>query len=164
MKKVLTDHLSINNSNKVNVLFCFPKQSFSHSKYEEVKENVALFKNYTLIKQFRYYIMSNTLLQEYRNASFYLNKGNKYIKLDKDKIISQLKLKNGDIIIISYYEPKIIQQETYNSERNELKEVEENISEPEIYIKNQNLEPKIITTEKIGNLPANDNLSVKNNI
>ena len=163
MKKVLTDHLSINNSKKINVLFCFPKQSFSHSKYKEVKENVALFKNSTLIKQFRYYIMSNTLLQEYRNASFYLNKGNKYIKLDKDKTISQLRLKNGDIIIISYYEPKIIQQETHNSERNELKD-EENISEPEIYIKNQNLEQKVITTEKIEHLPTNDNLSLKKNI
>ena len=120
----MKDILNINLSGKINVIFYFPKQSFSLLNYKEVEENVNLYKKYTLQKQFKDYILSNPYLVKYKNASFFLNKKNKFIQLDGNKTISQLGLKNGDIIYISNYEPKVETDEICNSERVVLPEKE----------------------------------------
>ena len=117
MKVFLKDYLNINLSEKVNVIFCFPKQSFSLLNYKEIKDNVNLYRNNTLLKQFKDYILSNPYIDKYKNASFYLSKRNKFTKLNENKTISQLGLKNGDTIYISYYEPRAETEEICNSER-----------------------------------------------
>ena len=120
----MKDILNINLSGKINVIFYFPKQSFSLLNYKEVEENVNLYKKYTLQKQFKDFILSNPYLIKYRNSSFFLHKNKRFTQLNENKTISQLGLKNGDIIYISNFEPKVETDEICNSERVVLPEKE----------------------------------------
>ena len=134
MKKFFNNYLYLNVPNKINAVFCFPKQSFNLLNYIELKENVALYTNITLQRQFNDFIRSNLYVDKYKNASLFLKKDNKITKLNADKTVSQLGLKNGDIIFISYYKPKIedpknakfktSQSEIINSERKILQKKE----------------------------------------
>ena len=123
----MKDILNINLSGKINVVLCFPKQSFSLLNYKEVKENVNLYKKYTLQKQFKDFILSNPYLIKYRNSSFFLHKNKRFTQLNENKTISQLGLKNGDIIYISNFEPKVETDEICNSESVVLPEKEESL-------------------------------------
>ena len=107
MKDFFKNNLHLNAPNIINVVFCFPKQSFSLLNYIELNQNVVLYKNITLKKQFKDFILSNINIYKYKKVSFFLKKDNKIIKLNAGKTISQLGLKNGDIIFISYYESKV---------------------------------------------------------
>ena len=122
MKEDFNDYLNINLPGKKNVIFIFPKQTFSPLDYEEKKENVALYKNDTLKKQFTDYILSNPSVEKYRRASFYLIRRDIITKLDEEKTISQLGIRNGDKIIISFYKPNMEHEQDQEQGQKQVQE------------------------------------------
>ena len=125
MKEYFSDYLNINLPREINVIFIFPKQKFSRKDYKEIKENVALYKNDTLKKQFKDYIRSNPSLEKYKGASFYLIRKNITTKLNEEKKISQLGIHNWDKIIISFYKPNTGQEQEKEHELEQEQEQEQ---------------------------------------
>ena len=100
----ISDLLSLNASKKITLKITFP---FKFSNYELVKTDKIIFhKNQTLEGGFRDYMLANDIKMKAGYCFFLIKDGFKQIELSKEKIISDLNLKENDEIIISYKKHK----------------------------------------------------------